>query len=60
MFEHSGGGRRQRLCFQLWIKGVYLVDNFWPVDKSKKQKLSTAYAQWRKNNTAKLLTGLYT
>jgi hypothetical protein len=22
MFEHSGGGRRQRLCFQLWITDV--------------------------------------
>lgn len=32
MFEHSGGGRRGCLQFQLWIKGVYLVDNFWPVD----------------------------
>jgi len=32
MFEHSGGGRRQRLTFHVWIKGVYLVDNFWPVD----------------------------
>jgi len=35
---------------QLWIKGVYLVDNFWPVDKSKNRKLSTGYAQWQENN----------
>jgi hypothetical protein len=33
MFEQGGGGRRGCLSFQLWIKGVYLVDNFWPVDK---------------------------
>jgi hypothetical protein len=41
MFEQGGGGRRRCLTFQLWIKGVYHVDNFWLVDKSKNEKLST-------------------
>jgi hypothetical protein len=56
MFEQGGGGRRQCLTFLLWIKDVYPVDNFWPVDKSKAAKLSTGYAQWQENNTRKLST----
>jgi hypothetical protein len=45
MFEQGGGGRRGCLRFQLWIKGVYHVDNFWPVDKLWIVKSAQSYPQ---------------